>query len=95
MKSLKEHLEKIKANGKKRTEKMIAKGKWHSVCFYGVLGWGLPVGLTLKFSHYYFDGKPFFDNLLTHAVIWSIAGIVFGLFMWSYINYSHKKSQQE
>lgn len=79
----------MKKKNLEKWNKIINKGKLNYVIKYGVLVWGIPVGLIVNIWRY-IDEKPLdftqfiFESLPT-LIVFPIAGIFFGLFMFNYI----------
>lgn len=80
-------------------EKVRSRGKRHFVLIRGVLGWGLVMFLFMTvFSHFQKTGfkAPSFDDIsitiiVINAVIWPIAGFVWGACTWSITDKSYLK----
>ncbi len=76
-----------------RLERQISKGKFHFVLLWGVIGWGIPVALVMKLIQYFFGNRSFFDGLISWLVVFSIAGIFYGIWLWSYQNKKYEKAK--
>ncbi|MCX7747092.1 MAG: hypothetical protein N2645_09410 [Clostridia bacterium] len=79
----------------KKWEKTIEKGKFNYCLWYGMIGWGLPVGFMLSLLDFYRTG----GNMDTTAIIvfvvkmivFMAGGIVYGLLTWKNINKGYQK----
>ncbi|EWH08955.1 hypothetical protein DS2_14764 [Catenovulum agarivorans DS-2] len=68
------------------------QGKWHFICKFGLLFYGLPMFILMAFIN-----EPFLHGFTTqaaigHYLIWPIAGICFGVLMWHIAERRYKKS---
>ena len=74
-------------------QKSRQQGKGRFILIRGLLAWGLPMFVFMTF----FINKPQTEIttsfVLTHAVIWSIAGFIFGLLVWSWSEKRFEKEQ--
>ena len=72
-------------------EKLIAKGKWHYVTIYGVLGWGISVSFLATFIQTYISDSSFMEQISTALIIYPISGLALGLVMWMMLNNQYRK----
>lgn len=52
-----------------------------TAALFGVLSWGIPVGLILALEEFLSSTAYAFPTLIVHAIIWPVAGSAFGLLM--------------
>lgn len=74
-----------------RLKRIIEKGKKHFVLYYGVLAWGLTTGIVFSIFQHVVGNVQTFKTILVHAVIFSVGGVFWGLFLWRYINKQYQK----
>lgn len=76
-----------------RLERARAGGMWRYVILAGVVGWGVTVAIlfSLFVGGWTWDG--FLSELKTAIVIFPIAGVLFGFFMWNLVNREWQKLQ--
>jgi len=74
-----------------KLEKLITKGKWQYVLLHGVVGWGISTAIVVTLIQQYLSDKPFMEQIWLALIIYPIAGIAFGLFMWNSINNQYTK----
>ncbi len=69
----------------KSYEKQLTMPKWKYVLLYGVIAWGIPVGIMVSLASMLINKKSFDsivqNELLINLIGFPIGGIVFGLFM--------------
>jgi len=75
-----------------RLEKIRAKGRKHYILYTGILGWGMSVFLFTTGWHLYDKWGwhvptrgDLYLSILIGLPIWSVAGYMWGAFMWSYL----------
>lgn len=79
-------------------EKIINGGKSRFVIVYGVIFFGCGTGLfTVLFDSIIASAaKPFvFEDYLVKLIVWPIAGLCWGLYMWSWISKRHGRLKAE
>jgi hypothetical protein len=66
--------------------KLREKGHLHYVLFNGIVAWGLPMFFVMAVLPYFFGvplrGQGIISNLLFGAVLWPVAGTLYGLSTW-------------
>jgi hypothetical protein len=71
-----------------RIQKMIKLGKTKYTIYYGVLLWGVPVGLMYGFIFPIIEHRNLeLLNLIIGLVLFPLLGIVFGLVSWKCLLY--------
>ncbi len=75
-----------------RLEKIRTKGRMHYVFYWGILCWGMSVFLLTTFSYWHekygwhFPSRgDLFLAILVGLPLWSLAGYMWGAFMWRYL----------
>lgn len=80
-------------------EKRLALSKWRYIFFYGVLGWGIPVAITVTIVDMYLDKKSVTDMLAGEFWIslacFMIGGLVVGLITRKIIEKKYKKLKEK
>ena len=76
-----------------RLERQISKGKFHFVLLWGVIGWGIPVAIVAKLGIHIFGSRSFLDGLISWLIMFSVAGIFYGIWLWSYQNKRYEKAK--
>jgi hypothetical protein len=74
-----------------KLEKIIAKGKWHYIIVNGVLGWGVSTAVLFSLIQSFTSEESFADAIGLSIMLFPLAGVGWGLFMWFYINKQHCK----
>lgn len=77
-----------------KLSRMISRGKWHYIFIQGVLGWGVGAAILFSLFQHLFGGPSFSEMIWRSLVIFSIGGIFFGVFMWSFLKKRHEKNQK-
>src|SRR6266540_6641388 len=77
----------------KRLEEIIARGKMRYILLYGVLGWGLSTAALGTCWSYYTNEKMSTADVVRPFVIFSMGGVLWGAFMWSFIQKKHRDAQ--
>ncbi|RJE90251.1 hypothetical protein D3P07_08575 [Paenibacillus sp. 1011MAR3C5] len=78
-----------------------AKGKKNYVLWNGVLGWGIPTGILFTALSTYINHKEFvfnqdfYQTLFLSLVLFSLGGVVFGLWTWSWTEKLYRKNKGE
>ena len=71
-----------------RLQKICKLGKIEYTIIYGVLLWGIPVGLMYGFIFPLFEHKNLeLVNIIIGLTVFPLFGIVYGLLMWRKLNY--------
>jgi len=78
-----------------RLKRLIDKGKWHYICVYGVLGWGVSTAILFSLLQVYSGEAAFFDVLPLSLILLPIVGLFWGLYMWSYLGKLYTKIDQK
>lgn len=75
-----------------RLKQRLAKGRKHFIIHRGILGFGVPVFVLATlwnwYDHYGWhlpSTQELVLSIVIDAVIWSVAGYVFGAIMWNYL----------
>lgn len=89
----------MKKNNYYKWQKVLNKGLLNYVVKHGILGWGVPVGLIITIWDY-IDEKPqnlsnFIIESLPNLIIYPIAGIFFGLFMFKVMKNKINKNSND
>lgn len=66
-------------------DKFIAKGKWRYVFLYGAFFWGFSTAFLFQGIIILFGGTTL-ANFVISMVVFPIAGVFWGLFMWRKLN---------
>lgn len=74
-----------------RLQKVIAKGKWHFIILYGVLGWGISTALFFSLIQTYIYSSSFTEQISTALVIYPLSGLGFGFVLWMMTNNQYNK----
>ncbi|WOT04524.1 hypothetical protein [Shewanella youngdeokensis] len=69
-----------------KLEKVLAKGKWHFVLFHGVLRWGVLTALLFCVFKYVTHAHCSWLTIKLAFITFPLAGMVWGAFMWWYLN---------
>ena len=67
------------------------KGKLHFILVRGVLSWGLPMFIFMAFINKPFANGFTSEAAIIHYIVWSIAGVLFGVFIWHISERLYKK----
>ncbi len=72
------------SNKLEKWEKLRAKGKWHFILIYGVLGWGVGTAalFSLIFPLVMGHKVPFLPVFASSIVLFPLGGIAWGYCMW-------------
>ncbi len=81
----------LKATKIARLQKLIAKGKWHFVIVYGVLGWGISTALLVTLIQTSISSSSFIEQISTALVIYPVSGLAFGFVLWMMVNNQYNK----
>jgi phosphate/sulfate permease len=74
-----------------KLEKIIAKGKWHYIIVNGVLGWGVSTAVLFSLFQSFTSEQFFTDVIGLSIILFPLAGVGWGLFIWFYINKQYCK----
>jgi hypothetical protein len=91
-------MDSMKETQRNKWESTRAKGKKNFVIFTGIIGWGIPTAILVTVISSLFENRTiilnqeFFRSLLSHIIITPICGILFGLWMWHWMEWTYKKS---
>jgi len=78
-----------------RLEKVIEKGKWRFVLWWGVVVWGLLFPATDALWDFWIHGVDFWEGMSRSLKHTPLTGVIFGLFSWAVLNSSYKKKRAE
>jgi len=71
---------------REKLQKIIKRGKWDYVCRYG-LPWGFfSFMLIILMEKFILEYEITSFDVAVDIVVWSIAGLIFGLVCWHYVN---------
>jgi hypothetical protein len=77
-----------------RAARLIRQGRTRFVLLYGVLGWGVPVAIGVAVNESFNTGMPgFLRQLAIGLVVFPLAGILFGRWLWRRMVRMHKALQ--
>lgn len=80
-------------------EKRLAMPKWKFVLLHGVLAWGLTVAILITLYEMWaqkISVKELLDQeLWIRVILFPLAGIVYGLWMWKFIGRQQKKLKEK
>lgn len=71
---------------KEKLKELVEMGKWNYVFTKGVLYWGGIMFIVFTIFGYLFYPDVWKEMITFNAVLWGIAGLIFGLWTWSSIN---------
>ena len=66
----------------RKRERILKMGKWRYVLLFGVLGWGIALGLGSSIAYvaaHGFNG----GEVAIRAVIWAVFGLLYSVRMWN------------
>ncbi|MFF2887364.1 hypothetical protein [Paenibacillus sp. NPDC057967] len=78
-----------------------AKGKKNYVIWNGVVGWGIPAGLLFTAIWNYINHKEivfnqdFYQTLIISLVVFSLGGMIFGLWIWNWTEKMYRKVKSD
>jgi len=80
-----------------RMERSLSIGKWRFIAFYGVIGWGIGTAvlfsLIQRFSPWG-PGGTFLEELRIWIVVFPVAGLFMGMFLWSHLSKRYARASQ-
>ena len=76
-------------NSNDRLASIVGLGKWRYILLYGVLGWGLSTAALVTFISYFLKEKMSTAGMVRPFFILPLAGIFWGMFMWSFLKKKH------
>lgn len=68
-----------------KLKRLMAKGKWHYIFVYGVLGWGVSTAILFSLLQAFSGEASFFDAIPLSLIMFPVGGFFWGVFMWSYL----------
>jgi hypothetical protein len=75
--------------------KLSKMGRSRFVLLYGVLGWGVPTAILFSLLRGYERGWAEFPvNLVLSLIMFPLAGIVWGRWMWKFLERRHGKASR-
>lgn len=76
-----------------RAARLIRQGRPRFVLLYGVIGWGVPVAIGAAVNEAFNSGMPgFLRQLAIGLVVFPLAGILFGTWLWRRMVRMHEAS---
>ena len=80
-------------------EKRLSMPKWKFILVYGVLAWGLTVAVLITGYEMWVQKKSLKElldqELWIRVVLFPLAGIAYGWWMWKFISRQYKKLSQK
>lgn len=78
-----------------KLKRLIDKGKWHYICVYGVLGWGVSTAILFSLLQVFSGEAAFVDAILLSLIMFPIGGFFWGLYIWSYLVKQYAKTNKK